>query len=346
VIDEEEIEQKKKGRDPGSDEAGIMSLGDHLDELRKRIIYSLLGFVLFFIVALFFQDELLEVIARPHFKAHDFLAGEIRNKLAIDPTEIAWRMRLSAVNITLDNQTGFPTIIREIADRGNSSDLTPEEAERLGIALQYVEYVKTSAPPRQLTVLKYQESFLVYMKTCALFALLIGIPWTLFQFWKFISVGLYMHERKIIYIAAPLSLGLFIVGILFGYFLLIKHGLRFLITYGNPELIRAAMTLGFYFNLFFLLTMVVGLVFQLPLIMLALAKIGIVSHRTLSKHRRVAILTAVIVGAFLTPPDPVTQIMLATPIVFLYEFGLILVRISCGKGDEEESESRTAEATA
>ncbi|TET37178.1 MAG: twin-arginine translocase subunit TatC [Planctomycetota bacterium] len=328
------------------EDMAFMSVGDHLEELRKRLIYSFLGFLIFFIIALFFQDELLWIITRPHMSAQKILSEKLRKLTVEDPVEIAWKKQLAAANITLDNGTGLPLILNEAGKEGNASNLSPEEMARLRIALQYADHVRTVNPPPQLMVLKYQESFLIYMKVCAVFALLLGIPFTLYNFWKFIAAGLYPHERSVVYIAAPLSLGLFVAGILFGYFFLIRFGLKFLITYGNPEIIRSSMTLGFYFGLFVLLTLVVGIIFQLPMVMLALARIGIVSPRSLRKHRKIAILLAVIVGAILTPPDPVTQIMLAMPVIFLYEFGLILVRLTVPDEEEEDSDTAAAEAKA
>jgi len=343
VLDEEELHEEN------AEEMESMSFGDHLDELRRRLIYSIGGFLLFFVVGLFFQEELLEVLVQPHFWAQDYLKDTLDERRLEarknDPEQAKWEGLLTACGIELDN-SGF-LIVQSIERAGdNSSASKTDYVIRQLVAMDYEKHLKANYPPDQLVVLKYQESFLVYMKVCAVFALLLGIPFTLYNFWKFIATGLYHNERKVIYFAAPLSLGLFAAGILFGYFLLIRYGLRFLVTYGDPELIRSSMTLSFYFSLFVLLTLVVGIVFQLPMIMLALGKIGIVTPSSLRKHRKIAILLAFIVGAFLTPPEPFTQIMLALPVVFLYEFGIILVRLTTRDEDAEDSDTPTAEAKA
>jgi Tat protein translocase TatC len=340
------VTDEKEQSDEPREDIAFMSVGDHLEELRRRLIYSFLGFLVFFIIALFFQEPLLRVLTRPHFWAQEYLKETIQQRYQQDlknnPEQIRWSRLLEACSIELDN-SGYPIVPVIESGKGNSSEVTSFEITRQIVALLYEDHVKANYPPPQLMVLKDQESFLVYMKVCAVFALLLGIPFTLYNFWKFIAAGLYPHERSIIYIAAPLSMGLFVAGILFGYFLLIQYGLKFLITYGNPEIIRASMTLGFYFGLFVLLTLVVGIIFQLPMVMLALGKIGIVTPASLRRHRKIAILLAVIVGAVLTPPDPVTQVMLAMPVIFLYEFGLILVRLTVPDEDAEDSDTSAAE---
>jgi Sec-independent protein secretion pathway component TatC len=151
----------------------------------------------------------------------------------------------------------------------------------------------------------------------------------------------------VVYIAAPLSFALFAAGILFGYYVLIRFGLQFLASYGNPELVHSMMSLDFYFGLVIMLTLIMGVVFQLPLVMLALAKIEIWPVSAMKRQRKFAILLIFIVAAVITPtPDPITQTLLAVPLIFLYEFGIILSRAWTPREEEDETKAGAAEETA
>ena len=114
----------------------------------------------------------------------------------------------------------------------------------------------------------------------------------------------------------------FILGILFGYFILIPVGLRYLATFGHESLVQSSITLGDYLSLFITLTLAVGLIFELPLVMIFLSFIGIVDPEDFSAYRRYFILVALVLGAFLTPPDIFTQLMMAIPLLVLFELGV------------------------
>jgi sec-independent protein translocase protein TatC len=136
----------------------------------------------------------------------------------------------------------------------------------------------------------------------------------------------------------PFSFIAFGAGVAFGYYVLIPEGLSYLAAYANPSLVSVNITLEFYLALFLLLTLMLGAVFQLPLLMRFMASAGIFTPRHYSKYRRYALLLAVVLGAALTPPDPVTQILLASPIFFLYELGIWLSRMTVRAKKKEAEE--------
>ena len=176
--------------------------------------------------------------------------------------------------------------------------------------------------PPQIKVIRYQEGFLTLLKVCAIGAIVLASPFVVYQVWRFVSEGLRDNERRYCLVFGPVSFGCFALGVLFGYFLLIPFGLRFLLVVLGPE-VRPDITLAEYVSLVALLTLVLGLLFELPLVMLFLTKLGVVAPGTYAKHRKPALLVAFIAGAVLTPPDPFTQIMMAVPIVGLYEVGIL-----------------------
>ena len=154
----------------------------------------------------------------------------------------------------------------------------------------------------------------------------------MYQFWRFVAAGLYKEERRWVYRFAPLMVLLFGSGVFFGFRVLIPEGLRFLLSYGDPSVVGSWTTLPDYLNLFMLLTLVLGVTFQLPVVMALLAKVGMFTAASFRAKRRYFILGAFVVGALLTPPDVVTQCLMATPLLFLFEFGVFLAWLAEGPG--------------
>jgi sec-independent protein translocase protein TatC len=129
----------------------------------------------------------------------------------------------------------------------------------------------------------------------------------------------------------PVALFLFAGGILFGYFALVPYGFYFLNVPTNVSLPKPDFKLDQYFQFLSSLCIALGFVFQLPIVMTALARVGIVTVKQISAFRRYFILLAFVVAAILTPPDPITQLMMAIPLILLYEVGLITSRLAARK---------------
>ena len=190
---------------------------------------------------------------------------------------------------------------------------------------------------KNLYIFNYQDNFMIQFKICLIFGLFLALPFILYQIYKFIGEALTCRQRKTILLNFPLFFGLFIIGCLFGYYYLIPCSLMFLMSFGKDLGLIPMMNFEDYTNLFFLLTFVTGLVFELPLIMMIVAKLGIFMAQDFRGKRRYAILIAFIVGAILTPPDPISQIILAFCLIFLYELGCILAYF-VGKNKSEACE--------
>ncbi len=180
---------------------------------------------------------------------------------------------------------------------------------------------------QSLQVLSYQEGFYAYIKLCFIASIFMAYPIIVYQIWKFVETGLYKKERRYVKIFAPVSFLAFITGVLFGYFLLIPFGLQFLIKILGPN-IQPIITMSQYISLVSLLTFALGIVFQLPLIMLFISKIGMLKAEDFIKWRLYSILIIFVLAAVITPPDPFTQVMTALPMIALYEVGIIAIRPS------------------
>jgi sec-independent protein translocase protein TatC len=179
--------------------------------------------------------------------------------------------------------------------------------------------------PPQLIALDYMDKFMSYFKLSFITSLIFSIPFGLWQAWRFISAGLYPHERKVVLTYLPLSLILFVAGVLFGYFCLIPITLEFLAGYGDTENIKLFLSLNNYLSLFVILTLALGLSFELPLVMLFFAHIGIVQASFYLSKWKWAIVLIFIFSAVITPTgDPLTMTIFALPLILLYALGILL----------------------
>ena len=177
--------------------------------------------------------------------------------------------------------------------------------------------------PAAVFVFRYQDHFLSQMKICCMAGFILAFPFILYQGLKFILSGLFTQEKRLLFSYLFPFLFLFILGVLFSYFILIPHGFYFLSLYGVRVGLQPMINFNDYVSLFLVLVLVGGLVFELPLVMVFLVRIGLLSVEDFRKKRRHAILIILIVGAILTPPDPFTQLIMAVPLIFLYEVGIL-----------------------
>ncbi|KHE90753.1 MAG: twin-arginine translocase subunit TatC [Candidatus Scalindua rubra] len=231
-----------------------LPISEHLEELRARIIKSILIVIVLFFINWFFKAKILDIIKRPH-------------------------------SITMKN---------------------------LGLS-------------QSLQVLSYQEGFYAYIKLCLITSVFMAYPIILYQVWRFVEAGLFKKERRYVKTFAPISYIAFVTGVLFGYYFLIPYGLQFLIKILGGG-IQPMITMSQYISLVTMLTLALGIVFQLPLVMLFISKIGMLKAEDFIKWRMYAILIIFILAAVITPPDPFTQIMTALPMIILYEVGILAIR--------------------
>lgn len=297
----------------------FMSLGDHLDDLRRRILRSLYGLVVTCIFCFFFGKDILGFIAQPMLLVMQ------------------------------------------------ANGLEPEV------------YVST-----------LPEAFNTYMKVSLYSGVFLASPWIFWQLWKFIAVGLYPQERRMVHIFVPFSAILFILGSLFFVFMIAPLTFNFFITFGSdwqmPDLnhtnpltqrimqlvadkspvmlpdpnaavpggdIHAAVqlkkpmlkplfTLQKYVSLVVVLGLMFGLAFQTPLIVFFLGRISILKLKTLQSTRKYAIFIITILAAILTPsPDIISQLAMGIPMYMLYEMGILMLRLWPGKSRQRAQDQET-----
>ena len=186
---------------------------------------------------------------------------------------------------------------------------------------------KALPPQSTLIFTSPTEAFLTYLKTAIISGLFLAIPVVLYQIWKFIAPGLYEREKTY---AVPFVLSssiLFIGGALFGYFIVFPFAFKFLMGFASESL-QALPSMREYFNIAVKLLFAFGITFETPVFIFFLARLGIVNYTMLRSYRKYAIILAFVVAALLTPPDVFTQLMMALPLVILFELSLLITRIS------------------
>jgi len=179
------------------------------------------------------------------------------------------------------------------------------------------------------------EAFWVQVKLAFFIGLYCALPFIFYQIWKFVELGLKKDERRFVLPLTIASFLLFSIGGAFCYFFVIPVAIKFLLSYGSETLIPL-ISVSKYLSFIGCLVFAFGSTFQLPLILMFLARIGIVDDKKLRKFRRFAILGSFVVGAALTPtPDMVNQTLLALPIIVLYELSIWLIKIFDKKPNDD-----------
>lgn len=187
------------------------------------------------------------------------------------------------------------------------------------------------------------EAFFTYLKVSFLSGLLLATPVLLYQFWMFVVPGLYKKERRLLFPIIFLSSVFFLGGAFFGYFIVFPLGFKFFLGFAT-ETIQALPSMREYLSFSSKLLLAFGLAFELPIVLTFLAKLGIVSVDLLKKNRKYALLLFFVGAALLTPPDVITQILMAIPLMGLYELSILGARIF-GKKTSEEREAVSDEET-
>ena len=179
------------------------------------------------------------------------------------------------------------------------------------------------------------EMIFTYIKIALITGLMISSPIVFLQIWKFIAPGLYQNEKKYVIPFVALSTILFVGGVLFGYLMVLPLGFKVLMSLA-PDNVEAAIKVNEYFSISTKMLLGIGIGFEMPIVIFFLTKMGIVNIAFLKKNRKYAILLAFIASAILTPPDPVTQCIMAGPMIILSEAGIFFAGFAEKKKKEKE----------
>jgi Tat protein translocase TatC len=273
-------------------EPSRMTLGAHLEELRKRIMRSSVALILALVLAWMFKEEILERVMWP------------------------WRSAVRTINADL--------VVRS------------EEVLAADPAKARDEYFLSNDPAdkrlrnpvdERMSTFGVGDSFFVSLNVSIWCAAFLAGPYVLWEIWQFIAAGLYKHEKRLVRLYFPFSVLLFLSGIAFCYFLIVPSGLYFLSTTLPVEMVKPQLGLEKYFDFLSMMCLAVGATFQLPILMVFFASIGLVDPKSYGKWRKQFIVAALLVAAIITPsPDAYTQLLTTAPMLALYELGILLAR--------------------
>lgn len=208
----------------------------------------------------------------------------------------------------------------------------------LNEALDSVAKLSNKAANGMVTTHQVGGAFFVALKVSFFAGLLGALPYILYQIWLFIAPGLYSNEKKMI---LPFVIGgsvMFFIGVMFAYYVVTPFGFQFLITFGS-FLYTPLINIEDYVGFFTKIMMGFGLAFELPVFAYFLALLGLVTDKTLIDFFRYAVLIIFVVAALLTPPDVLTQLLMAAPLVLLYGASILIVKLVNPHVEDEEDES-------
>jgi len=190
-----------------------------------------------------------------------------------------------------------------------------------------VKPLRAVMPDAPLVMLKLTEAFMTYLKLAIWAGLFVASPVVLYQLWAFVAPGLYRHEKKLIAPLVVVSTILFALGAAFTYYLILPFTFKFLITEFVSGDVKATLSMSSYVSTTCLFMATFGLIFQIPLLMMLLARMGIVKGSTLSRNRKYVLLGSFVIGSVLSPPDIVSQTMVSVPLFLLFEISIWIIRV-------------------
>lgn len=349
-----ELESRREGT-----EVGQMSFLEHLDELRKRLVRSVLFVVVAFIGCFFASPYIYEFLAIPIKRALNEAAVRDMSKTGLDPSVIFSLTDLKVGDrgrFVFNRATSFGPIavqpgasveVVAAVDEAGTLGLYTEEPiftqgglVAKGVRLPVDLTVKPSeAGPdlgEKLIVTTTQEAFTLYVTVSLYSAIALSIPFLLLQVWGFISPALYQHEKSYVTPFILLSSVAFVGGAAFAYYILFPPAVGYLL--GVAEEFRPLLRATDYFDLITLIMLAMGLIFQMPAVTYVLSRIGLVSASFLVKNWKLALIIILIVAAFVSPTGDIPNLMLfALPMVVLYGFSIFIAWFF-GKKRQTEAE--------
>jgi sec-independent protein translocase protein TatC len=326
-----------------------MSFGDHIEELRSRLLRALVGFMIGFVISFlpWIGEPVLAFIKAPVeaqlAEFYDRRAATVERKLRDGDRKVTEADKPKEMIIDFKRQELARLFGQKLQDPEDVAAGTADEGWMpLTIRVHPVELNILLNPahrlvdkPPSLATMSVMEAFMVYMKVCMVCGIVVGSPWIFYQLWAFVGAGLYPQEKRYIHVYLPFSLILFLAGVFMCEFLVIPKAIKGLLWFNEWLGLEPDLRLNEWLGFALLLPLVFGLSFQTPLVMLFLAKIGVFDADSFRRKRRIAWFAMAIFAAVITPIDALSMILLWVPMCALYELGIWLVQYSAKSSDED-----------
>lgn len=334
--EEAELEQSK------------MSFGEHLEELRTALIKSILALTLGFCVGLLFGSQIVAYIQTPlkdalerHFQG--LVQDQVRSELQIlaDAGEevpanldkaaeefaakklVPHVMYVDPASLAEALQGRWPDEFANLPlpDASDGRVLDPKQMLRLQV------YQPLSEDPRLRVVgLGVEEPFMIYLKASFVAGAVFASPFVFYYLWQFVAAGMYRRERTAVYTYMPISIGLFTAGAALAFFVAFTYMLNFLFWFYKMTGTDPDPRLSYWMSVVLTMPLGFGIAFQLPLVMLALERLGIFTIATYVSKWRIAVLIICTISVFLTPADLASMFVMAVPLIALYFGGILLCK--------------------
>ena len=340
-----------------------MTFGEHLEELRQSLVKAIIWLGVGLAVGLFFANKVVSYVANPlEVAIQEFRADRDLTRLGYDPTadDVKPLRRFLSQHaliweIVYDIPDEFQRLTSEIVGANSAKQsASTEEGNPVGAAapgsaidartmaelLTALPDPSTLKPKLQLreskeglSTFKVEESFMIWIKAGLIVGAVVSSPMVLYHLWSFIAAGLYSHERRYVYIYLPVSVLLFVSGVVLAFFLVLNYVLSFLLTFNASMDVAVEPRLTYYVNFVLLLPLGFGIAFQLPLVMLFLQRIGIVETQQYIDSWKIAVMVILFLSMILTPADVTSMVALAVPLLVLYFIGILMCKfIPRGRG--------------
>jgi sec-independent protein translocase protein TatC len=292
-----------------------LSLVEHLDELRTRLIICIVVFLAAFAVCFWQNNRILDILDRP-------LQKSAFTKNSEDPLERTALFQQSLKQLSLQ----LSVLSRQMARSANVDPGVRAEWNALSRQAAVTAAAAPKATARRPVTLGVGEPFTVTFKVVSYAALLLALPFLLYQAYAFVLPAFSPRERQIALPLMAMVPFLFVAGVVFAYYMVLPNAIGFLQNFNDDNFDILLQAQGYYkFSIMVLVAM--GLLFQVPIGILAVTRVGIVTPRQLRKNRRYAILVIAIVAMVLPGQDPVTMLLLMAPLVVLFEGSILLAAL-------------------
>jgi len=308
-----------------------MSLGDHLEELRSRLILALAGLVIGAIIGLILGRPIISFMQGPYndATAKFLFSAELELQSDLDSGDIseALRQEFKDIGVLLSPDV---TISKELVIWKGKRWLITDKEDRYWVKKEKDKVKKEEDKLNiykliPLQIIAVAAGFVSFVKIGLVTGLIFSSPWVFYQLWMFVAAGLYPREKRYVYLAAPFSAALFVAGALFFIVVVAPITLGFLVKFNERMLdVRSQFTFQHYISFVSQLMLVFGVAFQTPIAIFFLNRTGLVSVQALRRSRKFVLLAIFVVAALATPPDVISQITLAIPLYLLFELGILL----------------------
>lgn len=338
-----------------------MTFGEHLEVLRVHVFRAVVGLLLAVSLSLFFGDRIFYWLRQPVEKAlrergidnvamdvpkqsfYQYLTGlfSAPQKTENPPPQSAPANQRPALKsdqllVRIDRAELLRALGQQQPPTASAPPATSDasSADYVNVVItapEFAQLQRVIEDTSRITTFKVEEGFMAYMKVCFFSGLIIAAPWVFYQIWLFVAAGLYPHERRYVYVYLPLSVLLFALGAMAGYFYAFPLMLDFLIGFNEWLGVTVQPRLSEYISMAMLMPLLFGVSFQLPLVMVFLERIGVCSVQSYKDNWRIAVLAISIASMLLTAsPDPWSMLLMMLPLLFLYVLGIYLCQFRIG----------------